>query len=163
VKWFALAHEMGHFFLHPFLRDNMFNSKEIEKSKKKILGRFEMEADHFANMVFLPDRIMNDHFENNVREALTKNNACDLQDLFVEIFKFCLEFTKQKLDIRVNSLPKRAILNLKFRSNRYVCRLREQLLISNYNYADAFDLSLVNKNPFPKEDPFEQYLLNNGS
>jgi len=158
VKWFALAHEMGHYFLHPFLRDNMFNSDEIEKKKDYIVGRFEKEADHFANMVLLPDSMLDKYFEETVRELITKNSTCNFPQVFVDIFNRCIEITSEVIGVPIESFPKRAVLNLKFRANRYVCRIREQLLISHYDADDPLNLSLRGLNPFPHGDPYEQYM-----
>ena len=155
IKWFAIAHEMGHFFLHGFF-SNLLPSPTVVIGKERynsVMGRVEMEADNFANLLLLPDSLLDGKFENEVRFALTKNdNEIDLQEIFKKIYSFCLDQSSEFLQI--NKFPPRAVLNLKIRAHRYISELREKLLLSYHDDRNPYQLSLKGKDPFPKDDPF---------
>lgn len=153
-KWFAIAHEMGHFFMHSYATNGFANRGGINGWK----GRLEFEADLFANHIFLPDKIINDKYQKEIHKCITHRSAEDLNHLFEKVYQFCFDHCCDLLKVDLDSIHPRAILNLKLRANRYLAGIREKLFIYNHDMDNPCLLSLKNKEYEYETDPFEIYL-----
>jgi Zn-dependent peptidase ImmA (M78 family) len=156
--WFGVAHEMGHFLMHRFI--DKVNAENIprENGINGFKGRLELEADIFANHIFMPDIIIDGKFGQIVRECITRKKNQDLQEIFEKIYYYCLEYCNQVLGIEKMDLHPRAILNLKLRASRYISSIREELFILNHDPDNPCELSLKDKKHISDTDCFEKYL-----
>ena len=114
--WFKLAHEIGHFFLHPYhthrlgpptpiLRKSKSEEHDhfSEEDLKRLRGISDKEADQFATIIFIPTKELDKKFSLRVLNALLKKKSKyktrheSLEVIREDIFEYLRTKTKNLL------------------------------------------------------------------
>ena len=157
-KWFGISHELGHFLMHRFI-DNVYERDiPITNGINGFRGRIELEADLFANHVFMPDIFIEKRYGDEIRKILTNGNSSDLKPIFEEVYSFCIEYCSDILEIEKNKIHSRALLVFKLRASRFISGMNDELVILNHDVNNPYNLSLNNQQLTDGIDVFEKYL-----
>lgn len=136
---FSLAHEIGHYFVAPYLEFiDMSSPEDLDEEEKELLGYSELEADQFAVAALVPARYLRQIFRKAVIDALFgDNSATDLVVIRKDVFEYCKE---QNLAILTgNGLSANAERNLKIRALRFIHSVVEQMIVTYAGYPDDIE------------------------
>jgi len=150
--WFYLGHEFGHYCLHPFLGEGLDAIEEIPPEElEEFLGLLEVEADHLANLILLPDTFLHSFYD-EVKDMICNAQKQDLVALKKRMYEACLKKICGILTIDQDKIPERARLNLKVRVHKFISNIEEQLII----FFDTFDCSQMDHSLLDR--PYAKYL-----
>jgi len=131
-NWFALAHELGHYYLHPFL-------KYVDYSIFSPI--LQIEADQFATIIFIPTKELINNFEDKVMLALLSEKPyeeiCKVRN---DIFSYCVERTHNLLKIKKeDGLNREAKRNLLIKAQRFINSIEEKIILFFNDYPINID------------------------
>lgn len=127
--YFSLGHELGHYFLHPYLKYmDLRHVEELSDKEAEIAGMSQLEADQFSTKILIPQTVLYRKFEEKViRDFLSDDLHENLSKTRKEIYQYCVNKTKSLLTIdSINSESKR---NLRIRTDLFISRVREKVII----------------------------------
>lgn len=157
-KWFGISHELGHFLMHRFIDRVYDRDIPMTNGIKGFRGRIELEADLFANHVFMPDVIIEEKYGDEIRKIITNGNCSDLESITEGIYSFCIEYCSTVLSIEKKRINPRTSLIFKLRTTRFISGMHNELVILNHDVNNLWDLSLNNQQYTYGIDVFEKYL-----
>lgn len=157
-KWFGISHELGHFLMHRFIDRVYERDIPMTHGIKGFRGRIELEADLFANHVFMPDVIIENQYGDEIRKIITNGSSSDLELIFEEVYSSCIKYCSTVLEIEKNKIHPRALLIFKLRATRFISGMRNELVLLNHDVNNPYDLSLNNQQYTNGIDVFEKYF-----
>jgi hypothetical protein len=133
VTGFTMAHELGHFFLHPFLKYIDLDKVKSSSQDLKILnGIAQFEADQFAAIAFLPTKDLSQKFENRVIEALLNDDSSALKNLRQQVYNHCIDQAKILVypeALRSKDLSAKAKKNILLRTQNFLNQVQDKIFL----------------------------------
>lgn len=140
-RHFGLGHEWGHLALHSFLKDRLSEdmARQTESVMQILYGILEIEADYFANLLLIPDAML-ERFVEEARTIIKDGDRGKLLDLKRKIYKFCVANTKRLL--KLEEISPRAEVAIRLRILRFLWSIEEEMIIQSKHF-DFSDLDLA--------------------
>lgn len=150
---FTLMHEMGHFYLHPFLKYLDFDDGDKIPEQKEFYGYLEYEADLFAVMSFIPTKYLQEKYETKVIEHILMPNCEEKLKLLIKtMFDDCEQQTKHLPGYDPSEpLTPRIIRNLSLRIQKFVNEIREKIIV----HSKELDTNKIGFDKLTNEDKQE--------
>jgi Zn-dependent peptidase ImmA (M78 family) len=129
-KYFEIAHEFAHYFLHSFKKNDL-----TEDENEKLKNILELEANLFASMVLYPDQLLEKHFGKKIRELIkSEDGAQALSELREEIRDF---MEKQLSHFLREKPPERMIRIIPVRIIRFIRSIEEDMVYNDNFVTDS--------------------------
>ena len=153
--WFTLAHELGHFYLHPYMKYfdiANYGPFPNDETRMGLIGYTELEADQFATYTFITMDELDKRFEARTIRAILKINDDDTDDtiekVLEDIYTYCKDKTREIPGFPNPQKPmnRKARRNLRIRSQNYVDNIRKKIIIHCDEFPNKYDASLLSEN-----------------
>jgi hypothetical protein len=142
VAGFTLAHELGHFYLHPYLKYLSLENIEDDRPEfKRLRGITQFEADQFAAVIFISTRELSDVFESDLIEAMLSGNSAAVQSITKDIYTYCCN--KSKRLTKNKNINNKAKTNILLRTQRFINYVREKVVLSCGDLNPSINLSAM--------------------